>query len=69
MTILIKLLKTFIKRLVEIKSKMSLHDCCLSFAPGEGKMVAGPICFDQDNQSEDISLLVRGAPLPSELLL
>lgn len=35
-----KLMKTSIKCLVEMESKMSLHDCCLSFALGEVKMVA-----------------------------
>lgn len=40
MTILIKLIKTSIKYLVEMKFEMSLHDCCLSFALGEVKMVA-----------------------------
>ena len=69
MTIHIKLTKTSVKCLVEIKSKMGLHDCHLSFALREVKMVLRLIWFDQDNHHEDISLLVQGAPLPSELLL
>lgn len=40
MAILIKLITTSIKCMVEMKSKMGLHDGWLSLALGEVKMVA-----------------------------
>jgi hypothetical protein len=42
MTILIKLIKTSIKCLVEMKSKMNHCGCFLSCALGEVKMVCAP---------------------------